>query len=97
MLLPSYMVIFMIFHHFALYSEPRLTLAAPLLSPICHQTQSTKGSWGSSLAVQWLGLCAFTAEVLGSIPGQGTKIPEAARWAPPPQKAVGNGFFLFFF
>ena len=27
--------------------------------------------------VQWLGLCAFTAEDPGSIPGQGTKIPEA--------------------
>ena len=29
--------------------------------------------------VQWLGLCAFIAEGLGSIPGQGTKIPQAAR------------------
>ena len=26
--------------------------------------------------VQGLGLCASTAEVLGSIPGQGTKIPQ---------------------
>ena len=33
---------------------------------------------GNSLAVQWLGLCAFTAEGLGSIPGQETKIPQAA-------------------
>ena len=32
-------------------------------------------SLGNSLAVQWLGLRAFTAEGLGSIPGQGTKIP----------------------
>ena len=30
---------------------------------------------GNSLVVQWLGLHAFTAEGLGSIPGQGTKIP----------------------
>ena len=30
---------------------------------------------GNSLAVQWLGLHAFTAEGLGSISGQGTKIP----------------------
>ena len=30
---------------------------------------------GSSLAVQWLGLCTPTAKVPGSIPGQGTKIP----------------------
>ena len=28
--------------------------------------------------VQWLGLRAFTAEGAGSIPGQGTKIPQAA-------------------
>ena len=28
----------------------------------------------NSLAVQWLGLCAFTAGGPGSTPGQGTKI-----------------------
>ena len=28
---------------------------------------------GTSLAVQWLGLCASTAGGTGSIPGQGTK------------------------
>ena len=33
---------------------------------------------GNSLVVQWLGLHAFTAEGLGSIPGQRTKIPQAA-------------------
>ena len=27
--------------------------------------------------VQWLGFCAFTAEGAGSIPGRGTKIPQA--------------------
>ena len=27
--------------------------------------------------VQWLGLHGFTAEVVGSIPGRGTKIPQA--------------------
>ena len=32
---------------------------------------------GNSLAVQWLGLCTFTAEGTGSIPGRGTKIPQA--------------------
>ena len=31
----------------------------------------------SSLAVQWLGLCASTAGGMGSIPGQETKIPHA--------------------
>ena len=32
-------------------------------------------SFGNSLAVQWLGLHAFTAEGTGSTPCQGTKIP----------------------
>ena len=32
---------------------------------------------GNSLMVQWLGLHAFTAKGPGSIPGQGTKIPQA--------------------
>ena len=34
----------------------------------------------NSLAVQCLGLCAFTVKGLGSIPGQGTKIPQAKAW-----------------
>ena len=33
---------------------------------------------GNSLAVQWLGLHALTAEGPDSIPGWGTKIPQAA-------------------
>ena len=28
---------------------------------------------GNSLAVQWLGLCVFTAKGMGLIPGQGTR------------------------
>ena len=31
--------------------------------------------------VQWLGVCSFTAEGPGSIPGQGTKIRQAVQWA----------------
>ena len=31
----------------------------------------------NSLVAQWLGLHAFTAVVLGSVPGWGTKIPQA--------------------
>ena len=34
---------------------------------------------GNSLGVQWLGLHVFTAESTGSIPGRGTKIPQAKR------------------
>ena len=33
---------------------------------------------GNSQAVQWLGLCTFTAKGAGSIPGWGTKIPSLA-------------------
>ena len=33
---------------------------------------------GDSPVVKWLELCAFTAEGLGLIPGQGTKIPQAS-------------------
>ena len=32
---------------------------------------------GNSLAVQWLELCTFTAEGIGSISDRGTKIPQA--------------------
>ena len=35
--------------------------------------------FGNSLAVQWLGLCTFTAEVPGSTPGWGTNIPQAVQ------------------
>ena len=41
---------------------------------------------GNSLAVQWLGFHTVTAEGPGSIPGQGTTIPQAAWWAPPQNK-----------
>ena len=34
---------------------------------------------GNSLAVQWLGLYTLTVKGLGSIPGRGIKIPQAAR------------------
>ena len=32
---------------------------------------------GNSLAVQWLGLCAFTSRGAGLIPGRGAKILQA--------------------
>ena len=34
-----------------------------------------------SQVIQWLRLCAFTAQGVGSIPGQGTEIPQAASGA----------------
>ena len=35
--------------------------------------------WGTSLVVQWFGLCASVARGKGLTPGQGTKIPQA-KW-----------------
>ena len=37
---------------------------------------------GTSLVVQWLGLRASTAEGVGSIPGQGTKVPHVVWHSP---------------
>ena len=55
--------------------------------------EETKG--GNSLEIQWLGLGAFTAMGLGSIPGQGTKILQASQgsWKKkksPREKAMGR-------
>ena len=44
-----------------------------LLNPVILKMKT-----GNSLEVQWLGLHTFTAEGVGSIPGQGTKILQAA-------------------
>ena len=35
---------------------------------------------GDSMVVQCLGLCASATGGLGSIPGQGSKIPHATQW-----------------
>lgn len=39
----------------------------------------------NSVTIQWLGLCALTAEVEGSITGEVTKMLQAM-WCGPPQK-----------
>ena len=44
---------------------------------------------GTSLVVQWLGLCSSNAGGTGSIPGQGTSIPYAA-W---PKNPKGSYFY----
>ena len=45
---------------------------------------------GNSLAVQWLGVGTFTAEGPGSIPGQGTKIPQQATWCGKKERKEGR-------
>ena len=51
------------------------------------------------LAAQWLGLHTFTAEGVGSVPGQGTKIPQAVQCSPPtpPRKEARKPDFLKLF
>ena len=44
---------------------------------LCLFAFKKKGLFGNSPDVQWLGLCTSTAGGMGSIPGQGTKIPHA--------------------
>ena len=46
---------------------------------ILHFTVAEIRVSGHSLAAQWLGLCGFTAEGAGSIPGPAAKIPQARR------------------
>ena len=43
---------------------------------------------GTSLAVQWLRLCASTVGGMGSIPGWGTKIQHAMRCSPKKKKRI---------
>ena len=39
-------------------------------------------------AVHWLRLHTSTAGGMGSIPGWGTKVPQASKWSPPPPKKI---------
>lgn len=49
------------------------------------QTCNQYKNWdGNSMAVQWLGLCAFTVEVPVSIAGGGTRILQAVQRTPTP-------------
>ena len=58
---------------------PVLANIVPNDSHISHESGkcTRKEKTGNSLVVQWLGRCSFTAEGAGSIPGWGTKIPQA--------------------
>ena len=58
-------------------------------------TRLLKRPRGNSLVVQWLGLSAFTAESLGSIPGQGTKILKATQCSKKKKKRKEHILKLF--
>ena len=49
-----------------------------------------KSSMGNSLAVQWLGPCAFIAAGTDAIPGQGTTIPQAVWYGKRKEKISTN-------
>lgn len=51
-----------------------IPLNSPLVLPFGMERKK-----GEFPMVQWLGLCIFTAEGTGSIPGEGTEIPQAAQ------------------
>ena len=59
---------------------------------ICpHWSEHKECILGKSLVVQWLGLCAFTAEGQGSTSGRGIKILQALWWS---QRKPPNNTFL---
>ena len=57
-----------------------------MFSITSHQGSGKTTVRGDSLVGLWLGLCAFTAKGPGSIPGWGTKIPQASWLNPRKQK-----------
>ena len=46
--------------------------------------------FGEFPVAQWLQLCPFSAEGLSSIPGQGTKIPQAVRHGKQESKQINK-------
>ena len=63
-----------------------------LKKPHTHTHTHTKEN---SLVVQWLGLGSFTAKGPGSIPGWGTKIPQAMQRGQKKKKSKTDCHFLF--
>ena len=46
----------------------------PLKKKNCYVYKCKKKRLGDFLAIQWLGLCTYTTEDIGSIPSRGTKV-----------------------
>ena len=53
------------------------TMLAPGATLVYKKSVHENTAWGSSLVAHWLGVCSFIAEGADSIPGLGTKIPQA--------------------
>ena len=65
-------------NHFTVYLKLTQHCKLTILQFFKMMLKSNK-VYRNSLAIWWLGLCAFTAEGSDSIPGRGTKIPHAAQ------------------
>ena len=72
--------------HWAEASQPGFWRSTEPGVPLNAQGQK-EAAPRNSLAVQWLGLRASTVWGAGSIPGQGTKIPQGMAW---PKKPKNN-------
>ena len=62
---------------FLRFRQPLRTILCRLAELSCRKTSYNEGTPGNSLEAQWLRLALSLLEGLGSIPGQGTKIPRA--------------------
>ena len=69
--------------HFQIRSHPNLSFWVTLSNP--PQMSRTLVATRTSLAVQWLRLCASNAGGMGSIPGQGIRFLQASWWSHVPQ------------
>ena len=86
-----------VYHNLLIEDHKRDTYYNPFLKKWIN-TFLEKLKGGNSLAVQWLRLCSFTAEVPGSIPGRRTQIPQmrGAAKKNPETKRLGHRFHSVF-
>ena len=80
------------YHGLSLQSPSRVSCSTQTVDP-----GAGKGSMqGDSLVVQWLGLGTFTAKGQGSIPDQGTKIPQATQCGKKKKKKKKNIYIYIY-
>ena len=65
----------------------RLSLSSSLSLALSRSLDAPTESLGTSLAVQWLRLCAPSAGGMGSIPGRETEISHAVQRGQKPKKS----------
>ena len=65
------------------------------LPPKKKKIQIRKEEVGNFLAIQWIKLLPFTDESAGSIPGRGTKIPQAKQYGQKKKKKGRCNLYFF--